>query len=143
MWVLVAEREILSALQLARVVEQAGHSVVGPARSSGEAIMLARGAPPEFALIGVDLEQRGVGIRLARQLVSEFCAPVVFIASPDAPALEHRSRELVLIRTPLSAAALATMARHIREAAGSRRTVGMPAPDCNRSAERAPDPSNA
>lgn len=78
MLVLIVEDEALAAFSLAAELEQAGHVVLGPARSSGEAMALARDRRPMLVLIDINLETEGAGVRLARQLHLEFDLPIIF-----------------------------------------------------------------
>ena len=68
MRVLLVERETLAGRRLIEQVEEAGSSVIGPARSSGEAFLLAAREHPDVAIINVDLERPEGGMRLAEQL---------------------------------------------------------------------------
>jgi two-component system, response regulator PdtaR len=87
MLVLVVDNESLGALRLTARLEDAGHTVVGPARSSGEGIILARRWPPKAAYVAVDLETEQAGADLAQKLKAEFDIPV-FLTS-DHVRTEH------------------------------------------------------
>ena len=77
MLVLVVDNEALGGLRLTASLEDAGHTVVGPARSSGEGIMLARRLKPNAAFVAIDLETAQAGALLAQQLKREFDIPVI------------------------------------------------------------------
>jgi len=77
MLVLVVDNESFGALRLTASLEDAGHTVVGPARSSGEGIILARRQRPRAAFVAVDLETEQAGALLAQQLKLEFDIPVI------------------------------------------------------------------
>ena len=68
MVVLIVEDEVLVALVLKVVLEQAGHQVVGPGFSAGEALQLAEAEQPDVALVDIDLRSEIDGIAVARQL---------------------------------------------------------------------------
>jgi two-component system, response regulator PdtaR len=68
MMVLIVEDEVLLALTLQVALERAGHQVVGPAFSAGEALQLAEAEPPDIALVDIDLRSEIDGIEVARLL---------------------------------------------------------------------------
>ena len=68
MIVLIVEDEVLVALVLKVVLEQAGHQVVGPAFSAGAALQLAEAEQPDLALVDIDLRSEIDGIAVARLL---------------------------------------------------------------------------
>lgn len=78
MVVLVVEDEAIIAYCSAAMLEDAGHAVVGPAHTAGEAAKLARERRPDVALIDVDLETPGAGIDLARHLRAHYGTAIVF-----------------------------------------------------------------
>lgn len=104
MLVLVVEDEALAAFSLEAVLEDAGHGVVGPARSSGEAISLARDRRPQLALIDINLEAEGSGITLARQLLMEFRMPVIFTTGHAHIARENADCAIGMITKPFDPA---------------------------------------
>lgn len=104
MLVLVVEDETLAAFSLESVLEDAGHGVVGPARSSGEAITLARDRHPQLALIDINLEAEGAGISLARQLHAEFGMPVIFTTGHTRLARENADCAIGMITKPFDPA---------------------------------------
>lgn len=79
---LVVEAETLYALRMVDMLTSAGIRVIGPARSSGEALMLALREQPEIAVFRADLESVGAGHRLAQKLNSDLKVRCV-IASED------------------------------------------------------------
>jgi CheY-like chemotaxis protein len=77
MLVLIVDSELFGALRLTATLEEAGHTVAGPARSSGEGIILARRQQPKAAYVAIDLETEYAGARLAQQLKAELEIPVI------------------------------------------------------------------
>jgi hypothetical protein len=75
---LVAEAETLYAMRIVDALTNAGISVLGPARSSGEALMLATIEQPDVVILRADLESVGVGQRLAQKLDAELNIRCVF-----------------------------------------------------------------
>jgi two-component system, response regulator PdtaR len=68
MMVLIVEDEVLVALTLQLALERAGHQVIGPAYSAGEALQLAEAEQPDLALVDIDLRSEIDGIEVARLL---------------------------------------------------------------------------
>lgn len=64
-------------LRTGEALAAAGHEVIGPAASSGEALQLAKVSGAELAFIDIDLETRGIGLQLARELHSAHNIAVV------------------------------------------------------------------
>jgi CheY-like chemotaxis protein len=113
MLTLVVEDEAISAFALADELELSGHPVVGPARSSGEAIALARARRPKLALIDLNLESEGVGLRVARQLVAEFDMPVIFMTADVETAREHASEALGVLAKPFDNTEVPAVVRYV------------------------------
>ena len=78
MVVLVVEDEAIIGYCSAAMLEEAGHTVLGPAHTSSQALELVRKHPPDVALIDIDLEIPGAGIGVARQLRKQFGTAIVF-----------------------------------------------------------------
>ena len=74
---MVVEANTLSALRVTEALALAGFSIVGPARSSGEAFLLAQLETPDIVVLGADLEARGAGSRLADRLGRDMNIPSV------------------------------------------------------------------
>lgn len=69
--ILIVEDEILIALGLEILVEDAGYATVGIATTSDDAIRLARSEKPNIALVDVHLADGPTGVEAARALVGE------------------------------------------------------------------------
>lgn len=69
--ILVVEDEILIALGLEILLEDAGHHIVGIATTSEDALALARSGQPRVALVDVHLADGPTGIDTARALVGQ------------------------------------------------------------------------
>ena len=76
--VLIVEDEVLIALALEALLEEAGHTPVGIATTSTEAIALGRALEPDIALVDVHLVDGPTGIDVARALTRTEATTVVF-----------------------------------------------------------------
>jgi two-component system, response regulator PdtaR len=83
--ILIAEDEAVVALTLALQLQAAGHRVLGPAASREHAEALAANERPDLALVDIDLQRRGEGVILARELHQRWHVPNLFMTGrPDA-----------------------------------------------------------
>lgn len=112
MLVLVVEDEDICAFSLMAELEEAGHAVVGPARSSGEAIALARARHPKLALVDINLESAGAGVSLARQLSTELNIPIIFTTGQAHLARANADCAIGLITKPFDPAEVADILRY-------------------------------
>jgi DNA-binding response OmpR family regulator len=65
---LIVDNDCVAAWSVADKLLEAGFVIVGPARSSGEALLLAGMERPDVAILSVNLESIGAGERLASRL---------------------------------------------------------------------------
>jgi CheY-like chemotaxis protein len=79
--VLVVEDEVLVAAELAMLVEEAGHQVVGEAIDSHEALALAAEHKPDLALVDIHLQDGPTGVAVARQIAHDSGAMVLFMTA--------------------------------------------------------------
>ncbi len=77
MRVLIVEDELLVAVELDRIVEGAGHDIVGVVASVEQA--LAHAARAEVALVDLRLADGASGGSLARRLIDRYGIKVVFV----------------------------------------------------------------
>jgi len=78
---LIVDSDQASAWSLADRLTEAGFTVIGPARSSGEALLLAACEQPEIAVLNVNLESLGAGERLADKLTSRHSTHCILTAT--------------------------------------------------------------
>ncbi|BCI71526.1 response regulator [Sphingomonas sp. S17] len=108
---LIVEDEIFVALDLERILTDAGYQVAGIAADSRTALEVAPGCA--FAFVDVNLRDGATGPEIARRIVQDYGVKVVFVtANPSQIATDIQA--LGYIRKPfseksiLAAAALAT-----------------------------------
>ena len=85
---MVVEADPLSAFRLSDALYTAGFKVVGTARSSGEALLLAQARLPDVVILGMNLETAGAGRRLAETLEREWQVTTV-VSDKDGGTLDH------------------------------------------------------
>ena len=100
MKILIVEDQPLVALSLASELEDAGHQVVGCAGNLRTARLLAEQWHPVLALVDIDLDYRGEGIRVARELKQELHIPSVFVTSQGDVARANADTALGVICKP-------------------------------------------
>jgi two-component system, response regulator PdtaR len=79
--ILIVEDEILIALELECLLQDAGHDVVGIAASSAEAIALAEEMRPDLAFVDIDLVDGPTGVDVARRLTDALNVTVLFMTA--------------------------------------------------------------
>jgi CheY-like chemotaxis protein len=118
MKVLVVEDEALVALDLADMIADLGHDVVGPFMSVEAALPLCRGDLVDFALVDFNLG-RGTSERVADALDGAG-VPFAFLTGYRPDALPQRFREVPILSKPLHLPGLVGMI----EAAASGKARG-------------------
>lgn len=79
--VLIVEDEALLSLYLQECIEDAGHTVVGIAATSREAVELAMQARPDLAFVDVNLLDGNTGVEAARIMAERCDTLVVFMTA--------------------------------------------------------------
>ncbi len=77
--VLVIEDEAVIALDVANIVKNAGHTVVGIAPTERAAVELAKQHDPHLILADIQLRDGDSGIAAVRQILKSISAPVIFV----------------------------------------------------------------
>lgn len=77
--VLVIEDEPVIAEDLARIVEEMGHHVVGTASREDRAVDLARQLKPGLVLADIKLAEEGDGVVAAQTILHNLDVPIVFV----------------------------------------------------------------
>jgi len=77
--ILIVEDEIITVMSLQHLLELWGYRVCGQASSGKEAIEKAEREKPDIALIDISLSGDINGIEAARQILSCFSIPIIFI----------------------------------------------------------------
>jgi len=101
--VLIIEDEPVIAMDIAGIVRQAGHRVVGIAATQNEAFALAARHQPELILADIQLADDSSGIRAVDTILAARRVPVVFITAYPERLLEiERVEPSLLITKPFS-----------------------------------------
>ena len=79
--ILIVEDEILIALELESLLQDAGHQVVGIAASSEEAVSMGAEFGPDLAFVDIHLTDGPTGVEVARQLAGEQGVMVLFMTA--------------------------------------------------------------
>ncbi len=103
MRILIVEDETLVAMMLTDSLEGAGHEVMGPATTAGEAVALCEAGLPDLALLDVNLADGSNGVILARTLFDRWGLSVIFASGQRMEAQQARSIALGYIRKPYEA----------------------------------------
>ncbi|WP_374441417.1 response regulator [Stella sp.] len=99
--VLVIEDEPIIALDIAGILKDMGHDVIGVAATSDQAIALAKARKPSLVLADVQLEDGSTGIDAAARILEMLSVPVVFVtAYPERLLTGERIEPAFLVAKP-------------------------------------------
>jgi CheY-like chemotaxis protein len=99
--VLIIEDEAVIALDLANLVRDLGHRLVGTAATKNDAVAKARSEKPELILADINLGEGGSGIDAVSEILHNFDIPVIFItAYPERLLTGERPEPTYLITKP-------------------------------------------
>ena len=79
--VLIVEDELLIALELECLLQDAGHDVVGIAACSAEALDLSAKLDPDLAFVDIHLADGPTGVEVSRRLAAEHDVTVLFMTA--------------------------------------------------------------
>ena len=104
MRILIVEDEALIAMMLADSLEDGGHEVMGPAATMAEALALCEAAaPPELAVLDINLRDGSNGVDVARALLERWGVLSIFASGQMMEARRARNVALGYIRKPYEA----------------------------------------
>lgn len=100
--ILIIEDEPIIATDLTRIVETAGHKVIGVGRTRTESVAIGKNAQPDLILADIQLADGSSGIDATHDLLREFGGiPVIFItAFPERLLTGARPEPAFLISKP-------------------------------------------
>ena len=108
--VLIIEDESFIAMDLESLVENAGHRVIGVARTHTAAVTLAKAKRPGLILADIQLADGSSGLDAVNELVNSFEVPVIFItAYPERFLTGERPEPAYLIAKPYQPATVAAV----------------------------------
>ena len=127
MRILIVEDEALIAMVLADSLEDGGHEVVGPAATMAEALALCEAAPPELAVLDVNLGDGSNGVDVARALLERWGVPSIFASAQMMEARRARDIALGQIRKPYGTETVLRSVEVAREVMRGGKPVTVPA----------------
>ncbi|MGK9168844.1 response regulator [Inquilinus limosus] len=77
--ILIVEDEPLIAMDIARIVEEMGHTVCGTAADHAEAVALSKRTSPHIVLADIQLKGGDSGIEAVQEILNGISVPVVFV----------------------------------------------------------------
>ena len=127
MRILIVKDEALIAMVLADSLEDGGHEVVGPAATMAEALALCEAAPPELAVLDVNLGDGSNGVDVARTLLERWGVLSIFASAQMMEARRARDIALGHIRKPYGAETVLRSVEVAREVMRGGKPVTVPA----------------
>lgn len=113
--VLIVEDEALLAMELESLVEEAGHSVVGWATSSSEALEMADSVEVDLAFVDVHLTDGPTGVEVARYIGDRESSMVVFLTANPKRIPAHFAGAVGVIAKPYTLNGFASALRYLQE----------------------------
>lgn len=102
--ILIIEDEPVIALDIASIVQQSGHEVVGIAATHAEAVALASAEGPGLVLADIQLADDSSGIEAVQEILASHAVPVIFVtAYPDRLLTGDKTEPTFIIRKPFEA----------------------------------------
>lgn len=99
--VLVIEDESVIAIDIAGIVRELGHTVIGIASSEREAVQIARAKMPGLVLADINLGAGGSGIDAVGKILQSMTVPVIFVtAFPERLLTGQRPEPTYLVTKP-------------------------------------------
>jgi len=99
--VLVIEDESVIAIDIAGIVRELGHTVIGIAGSEREAVEMARAKKPGLVLADINLGAGGSGIDAVGKILQSITVPVIFVtAFPERLLTGQRPEPTYLVTKP-------------------------------------------
>jgi CheY-like chemotaxis protein len=99
--IMIIEDEPVIALDIAGLVNDMGHSVIGVATSQNEAVQMARKSQPGLVLADIDLGAGGSGLTAVKSILQSMTVPVIFVtAYPERLLTGERPEPTYLVTKP-------------------------------------------
>ncbi len=122
--ILVVERQAVVALDLQRILREAGYRVVGPASTAGEVRRLVDRGAIDGAIVDLDLAPAAA--TAIADLLERAGIPAVLLSGAALEALPDRHRDRPLVHKPYTGAGLVTALRQALEKAGADGDIEYP-----------------
>lgn len=108
--ILIVEDEPLIAMDIARIVEEMGHTVCGTAADHAEAVALAKRASPHIVLADIQLKGGDSGIEAVQDILNGISVPVVFVTGfPERLLTGERLEPTFVVTKPFKPEALVSV----------------------------------
>ncbi len=98
--VLILEDEALIAMELCESLAHSGHTVVGVAEDSDEALSVVAHNQVDVALVDIDLRDGPTGVSIASRLVNDHGVVVIFVTANPGSIPDHFCGALGFVRKP-------------------------------------------
>jgi two-component system, response regulator PdtaR len=102
--VLIVEDEILVAMDLERILEDAGYQVAAIVADQKEA--MSAGSKVDLAFVDLNLRDGATGPKIARDLAKQFGVRIVYVTANPAQIIEPAANAVGCIRKPFKEAAV-------------------------------------
>jgi CheY-like chemotaxis protein len=124
--VLIVEDEVLLAVELGYIVQEAGCRHVGHAMSSDEAVALADALRPDLALVDVHLSDGPTGVEVARRIAKDCGGVALFMTANVKRLPEDLAGACGVIGKPYSENAVKTALAYLKVCLRTGQAPGLP-----------------
>jgi CheY-like chemotaxis protein/DNA-directed RNA polymerase specialized sigma24 family protein len=108
--ILIVEDEPLIAMDIARIVEEMGHTVCGTAADHAAAVALAKRESPHIVLADIQLKGGDSGIEAVQDILNGISVPVVFVTGfPERLLTGERLEPTFVVTKPFKPEALVSV----------------------------------
>ncbi|TWS97836.1 response regulator [Reyranella sp. CPCC 100927] len=114
MRLLLVEDDFVIATEMEHTLSSGGHTVVGTAIHSGQALAQAQHHRPDLALVDIMLADGGTGPYVAQRLWEAFGIPALFVTASVDAARDARATAVGLLEKPVQAATLLAALRAVQ-----------------------------
>ena len=127
MLLLVVEDDGLTALSLDLTLTLAGHSVIGTAATVSSALKRIDRAPPDLALVDLDLRGGGDGVDVARYVRRHYGKPTLFMSGNARRAHANRGSAIGLVQKPYDLRSIPRIIRCVEDILKGSEITQLPA----------------
>ncbi len=99
--ILLAEDDMLIAMDMQAMMEDAGHIVLGPVATVGQGESIASETLPDIAIVDIGLKNGESGVDLARLLRKGWNVPVIFVSGEPTRAQAGRDNAVAFLPKPV------------------------------------------
>lgn len=123
--ILIVEDDHILAVDMRRILEEAGYRVLGPAADYDRAMALVRGFHPDIVLLDIELRGPRNGVAIARELL-KLHIPALFVSAIVPTEPDAKESAIGLLHKPIDEQRLVESIRLVQEVTAGRKPARLP-----------------